>query len=185
MFTALALSFTACAMDDLDDESLDVTEQAVLSGWTPFTSEEFPPITCDGPSLPAEIHVTGPYADNLRLRCLQDSRIVRADSYWTNYFSEEYKGMTYCPRGYWITGLACSGRYCDNVSIQCTRILNSYPTLVSSFFGGPVSEEQGYNYFGTKYPIGAYCTGSYCDNLTFATAHFNIETPDTTDRIGP
>jgi hypothetical protein len=185
----LGLSLAACAVEidedlaDLDEDSLATTEQSVLSGWTPFTSEEYPPITCDGPSLPSEIYVTGPYADNLQLRCQQDSRIVRADSYWTNYFSEEYNGMTYCPRGYWITGMACQGRYCDNVSIQCTRILNSYPTLVSGFFGGPVSEEQGRLYFGGKYPVGAMCLGPYCDELRFATAYLNVTTPDYSDRL--
>jgi len=184
---AFALSLTACAVGDLDldDESLDVTEQEVLSGWTPFTSEEFPPITCDGQSLPAEIEVTGPYADNIRMRCVQDSRIIRGDSYWTPWFSEEYASMMSCGPRYWITGLACTGRYCDNLSIQCTKIQYSYPRLASSLFGGPVSEEQRFLDFAGKRPIAAMCLGSYCDQLKFVTAYLEVETPVYPDRIGP
>ena len=39
--------------------------------------------------------------------------------------------MMYCQPHYWITGLACQGRYCDNVSLQCSQILYSRPSLVS------------------------------------------------------
>jgi hypothetical protein len=176
---ALLFAFTACVVEEADEST---TEQAVLSGWTPFTSEEYPPIVCDGQSLPREVNITGPYADNIRWYCQQDSRIVRGDSYWTSYFSEEYRGMMYCNNGYWVTGLACQGRYCDNLSLQCTRILNSYPTLVTGTVA--VSEEQGWlSFLGGKYPLGVTCLGPYCDELRFATGYLNVTVPEYPDRV--
>jgi hypothetical protein len=178
---AFTASLAACAIDDAD--SLDETTQAVLSGWTPFTSEEYPPVVCDGQSLPSRVHVTGPYADNIQLYCQQDTRIQRTDSYWTPYFSEEYRSMMYCQPHYWVTGLACQGRYCDNVALQCSQILYSRPSLVSGTLF--VSEEQGgsLDFYPNKYPIAMQCDGPYCDNLRFATGYLNIEPPDLTDRV--
>lgn len=65
-FVALsgAFLFGACAAgvdteetaDEAADEAADMgeqvesTEQEIVSGWTPYTSEEYPPIVCDGGS---------------------------------------------------------------------------------------------------------------------------------------
>lgn len=190
-----ALLATGCAVDDLesdefddldessglDDPSLGTTEQAVVSGWTPYTSEEYPPITCDGSSLVTGVQVTGVYGDNTRLLC-QPTNLTKTDSYWTPYFSEEYNSMTYCDVGYWMTGMTCQGRYCDNVSIQCSKIPNSFIQRVRGTW--EISEEDPkFYFFPGEYAVGAMCTGRYCDNLRFAVAYMRLDIPDLTDRV--
>src|SRR5690242_8019911 len=80
----------ACELDgrgmDPEDADLASTEQAVYSGWTPFTSDEYPPITCDGVSLMSAVQCTGRYCDNIRAYCTPSTG-VRGSSYWTSYFS--------------------------------------------------------------------------------------------------
>src|SRR5689334_20262445 len=82
----------ACGIDDrgLDAEVADLasTEQAVYSGWTAYTSDEYPPLSCDGASLITAVQCTGRYCDNIRAYC-EPSSGVRGGSTWTSYFSEE------------------------------------------------------------------------------------------------
>lgn len=65
-----------------------------------------------------------------------------------------------------VTGMSCSGRYCDNISLECTK-----PTagrLGNCEWSRPLSEEQYYDFFGENRLVTAVeCTGSYCDNKRF------------------
>jgi hypothetical protein len=176
------LALTACAIDleevdgldnadegVIDDDSLSQTEQAVLSGWTPLTSEEFAPVSCGGSSFVAGFKTTGSYGDTLSVWC-EPTTETKGDSYWTPYISDEYRGMMYCEREYWVTGLACRGKYCDDVSIQCTRIAGSYPYEVTASWW--ISEENPplvWTYLN-KFAKGVQCSGAYCDNVRFARA---------------
>jgi hypothetical protein len=160
----------ACDLDaqglETEDVGLESTEQAVYSGWTPYTSDEYPPISCDGVSLMSSMQCTGRYCDNIRAYCAPSSG-VRGGSYWTTYFSEEATNWRTCNPGAWVTGLSCTGDYCDNVSLQCTYISNI--TARGCYWTGSVSEEGGgYLNFGSGYYArGAMCNGSYCDNMRF------------------
>jgi len=190
IFTVLLAALVGCVDDpDLDPAALDVpddaelgsTAQGVISGWTPYTSEEYPPITCDGSSLVNGVQVTGPYGDNIRLLC-QPTNLIKGDSYWTPYFSEEHRGMTYCAISYWMTGLTCRGRYCDEVSIQCSKISDTFIKRIRGTWG--ISEEDPkYLFFPGEYAVGAYCMGPYCDDLHFGVASMRIENRDRTDTI--
>jgi hypothetical protein len=151
-----------------EDEEAEVssTQEAIVSGWTPFTSEEFPPIVCDGGSLINTVQCTGKYCDNLRTYC-KPTGGSKGGSYWTSYFSEEGTSYRTCSPGYWMTGLSCTGKYCDNVSLQCAQI--SGANAVNCYWTGWMSEENGGTLgFGAGYYArGAQCGGSYCDNLRY------------------
>jgi hypothetical protein len=66
-----------------------------------------------------------------------------------------------------MTGIACKGSNCDNVSIQCTYMSNV--SAKNCIWTGWMSEEGGgYMYFPMGYyPTGARCRGEYCDELQY------------------
>lgn len=171
---ASALTLSACAADasEIDDatdgEEANVasTQEAIYSGWTPYTSEENPPIICDNASLMSAVQFSGRYSDNVRAYCSPTSGTL-GSSYWTSYFSEEGTNYRFCDWGYWVTGLSCTGGYCDNVALQCSYIGNV--TATSCYWTGWMSEENGgYLGFGAGYYMrGAQCSGSNCDNMRF------------------
>jgi len=154
--------------DKADDQGADIssTQQAVTVGWTPWTSEEYPPIVCDSGSLFNAVQCSGSYCDNTSAYCQASGGSVGPSS-WTSYFSEEGTNYRYCPAGYWVTGLACRGNYCDDISLQCTRIYSI--SEANCYWTGWVSEEGGgYLSFGSRYYArGAQCNGSNCDNKRF------------------
>lgn len=149
-----------------EEEVVGTSEQALVSGWTSYVSEETAPIQCDGGSLLTGAQCSGRYCDNTRVYC-QPTRGVRGDSYWTPYFSEEGTNYRFCNDGYWATGLACRGSYCDNISLQCSRITNV--TARSCYWTGWHSEENGgLLWFGAGYYArGAQCSGSHCDSKRY------------------
>lgn len=109
---------------------------------------------------------SGRYCDNLRMKCSwRDLVHVNAGTSEVGWFSEEH-GLHTCPAAnYVITGLRCSGRYCDNLKLRCKQLssltLNYNNCYETSWF----SEEQG----GREIPAGSFavgirCSGRYCDN---------------------
>jgi hypothetical protein len=88
---------------------------------------------------------------------------------WSPAISEE-TGAAYCRNGSLIAGFACSGRYCDNVSLRC---INMGLTPTSMWWTGFFSEE------GTNSRIcsggfvtGIDCDGRYCDNVSLECMSF-------------
>jgi hypothetical protein len=146
--------------------SFATTDQHITSGWTAFTSEEYPPITCDSSSLVSGVQCTGSNCDNIRFLCTPTAG-VRGTSYWTSYFSEEGTNWRYCNAGSWVTGIACNGDDCDNISLQCSYMSNI--SQRNCYWTGWMSEENGgYLYFGTNYFInGVQCDGDDCDNKRY------------------
>ena len=106
---------------DVRDDQLTPKPRLTSWGWTEFTSEERPPIGCDGTGMVAGFGCTGSYCDNARLYCANTGH-TGYGAYWTSYFSEE-KGednnFRRCHDDYWMVGLACSGPYCDRLALQC------------------------------------------------------------------
>lgn len=149
-----------------DTGSIASTQQPIYSGWTPYTSEEYAPIICDGGSLISAVQCSGSYCDNIRAYC-QPTGGIRGNSYWTTYFSEEGYNYRLCDAGYWVTGIACSRSYCDNISLQCSYISNVQAT--NCYWTGWMSEENGgYLGFGNGYyATGVQCNRSYCDNKRY------------------
>ena len=119
---------------------------------------------------------------------------AHAELYWTPWVSEENGGPpTYC--GVWneaSVGFACSGGYCDNVSLLCETLpfnatLNSASEYWTAFFSeedrgvSSVTSEGWYRYDGDNYEVchrsgnpglvsGIKCKGSYCDNISLKCA---------------
>jgi hypothetical protein len=161
-----ASAVVACASDQGGEtEAVDIgeTSAAVINAWTPYTSEEDPPIVCDGVSAFSQVRCSGDYCDNIRAYCRSSSRGTRGTSTWTTYFSEEGTDYRYCGASQWVTGLSCQEDYCDNISLQCTTISGVTPG--NCYWTGWISEEGGgLLNFGTGYfARGAQCDGSNCD----------------------
>jgi len=138
---------------------------------------------------------TGSYCDNNFFYC---SRLRNTDGtfmdgvtvdwngmdghYDTAPFSEEGAAEGHCgPPGNEnkfdgiVTGLRASGKYSDNLQLECTRLANP------NFFDGkqcdwtlPFSEEQGMIRFPAGYiAVGARCSGRYCDNISWHICKYN------------
>jgi hypothetical protein len=167
----LCTTMTATACVAPEDEQAS-TEQDISAGWTPSTSEELPPVFCDGSSLVAAAQCTGRFCDNVSLFCKQTQTaagvpVQRGVSSATPFFSDEGGGQQICVTGSWVTGMQCTGRFCDNVSLTCTEFTNV--NAINCHWTGPVSEENGGTLdFGAGfYARGAKCTGSFCDNMSY------------------
>lgn len=149
----------------LEDESVDVGEKsfAVLNGWTPYTSEEYAPISCSGSGIFKAVQCSGAYCDNIRAYCGSTAG-TRGSTTWTSYFSEEGTNYRFCAANQWVTGLACRGKYCDEVALQCSAFTGVTPS--ACVWTGWISEEGGgYLDFGAGYfARGMQCSGAYCDS---------------------
>jgi hypothetical protein len=152
--------------------------QASEGEWTPAVSEEYPPITCDLGHLPVGAKCTGSYCDNFQFLCGYMLRFVGTPGYepvqrqWQSFISEEYPhSFVDCGSEGLITGLACKGKYCDNISVECSTLKNYRPSYRCAWVG-PFSEEQDSISFNnsngtSRFPRMLYCSGSYCDNKWF------------------
>jgi hypothetical protein len=148
-----------------EEESVASVEQAVYAGWTNYTSEEYPPVSCDAGSVVGAAQCSGWYCDNIRLSCQPSNKGVGPTT-WTSYFSEEGTNHRFCPWNAWLSGIACNGWYCDNIALQCT-VLSATPYncfwtgWMSEEYGGQVSLPMGYAARGVQ------CDGPYCDNKRY------------------
>ena len=73
-----------------------------------------------------------------------------------------------CWAGWFVSGIRCSGRYCDNIEITCTKIPGA--TVGSDNLWTPwVSEENSSPALcgpGPNLIAGFACNGGYCDNVS-------------------
>lgn len=149
------------------DQSVGTTEQAIVAGWGPITSDEYPPSSCGDGSVINGFRCFGDYCDNLQPSCSGAVFGASGSEAWTSLFSEEGVNYRICPTGSWAMGLQCTGDYCDNVAIQCY----TPPTVVAQadcHYVGAISEESPGIFFPSGYYArGATCTGDYCDNMNF------------------
>lgn len=85
---------------------------------------------------------------------------------WTASFSEEGSASERCPSGFVVTGLRCSGSYCDNLSLRCCPYQATADTAAAIGLSAPFSEEGSAQATVTNaWVSGATCSGKYCDNL--------------------
>ncbi len=77
-----------------------------------------------------------------------------------------------CADGYWATGIACKGDFCDDVSLQCSHLPNLNP--INCIWTGQISEENGgtLHFVNGYYARDAACFGSNCDNMSFFVCQF-------------
>src|SRR5262245_38786767 len=78
--------------------------------------------------------------------------------------SEETPPAT-CNPGSFVSGIRCTGSYCDNVAISCTPFRGA--ALGQANWTPWVSEEQGRRWCPQNHLIaGLACRGRYCDDLS-------------------
>ncbi|RKG82298.1 hypothetical protein D7W82_26900 [Corallococcus sp. CA049B] len=172
LFAALTLLLTtpACGpADEMDSEAgfgIEQVEQAATQS-AGTTSEELPPINCPSRMVAYLMGCSGTGCDNVSMSCrdIPSSAVVGSKA-WTAAFSEETSTPTVCPSGSWVTGVSCTGGYCDNVSLECTKITG--PTAVDCHWTGWISDETAPYQAPENYFIrGAKCRGWYCDDMSF------------------
>ncbi|MEK8017461.1 MAG: hypothetical protein VSS75_011385 [Candidatus Parabeggiatoa sp.] len=120
----------------------------------------------------------GSYCDDKQLYCCADGLLPldpqnRIDS---PYFSEEGSG-SYLDKTRAMIGLACTGRYCDNISMTMQGFYTDPPPIKEFWTQGWFSEERGYDRCqrnGTEmgFVVGLACDGRYCDNLKLSCATY-------------
>ena len=139
----------------------------------PPISEETPPAVCKSGWFVSGIRCTGSYCDNIEITCSKlPGSSVGADHRWTPWVSEESSSPAWCgPGPGLLAGMACKGRYCDNVSLYCVPLVNL--SSVRCWTTRSISEEGGGKLSfveGATAPVFARqlsCSGGYCDNLAF------------------
>jgi len=151
--------------------TLYVTSVQADAGWSPRTSEEYPPITVSNLHLINAFFCSGKYCDNLYIRKAHTNRQF-GTNYWTSYFSEEKSNFRTCAGNSFMTGLSCKGRFCDDISIQCTTIPKAFKNHCAwtPYF----SEEIGFRSLPSgKYAAGMRCKGGFCDNKSILACHIH------------
>jgi hypothetical protein len=156
-----------CAMT-LVAASSATAVQAADSGWTNYFSEEVLSWTlCEAHERVGATHCTGSYCDNISLYC-KDTLPLHTGTDHVAYFSDE-SGAADCNAvtpDREITGMSCSGQYCDNMRIRCSQYESG--TAANCSWTAWVSEEgAGLNSFMTKHARAAQCSGSYCDAMRY------------------
>jgi len=110
----------------------------------------------------------GPYCDNKLINCCPYMNGPDNDvkGGWSPRFSEERPNNLYTNKRGWIAGIACFGRYCDNISLNyfySRNIGNTGQCHFRPFF----SEEKGYDECPSGHFVsGLRCNGTYCDNIS-------------------
>lgn len=175
LMSGALLALTACeaepedatrdesALDEPDDE-----EGEALRVWSGYTSEEFPPLMCNNGQLVRGFDCQGRYCDNVSIDCYASGAAYGSSS-WTSFFSEEGSGTAderICAWGEFVTGIACNGRYCDNLSLLCTEAIGR--GIADCQWSGWYSEESGpFQALAGRYIVGVECNGSYCDDKRY------------------
>jgi len=172
----------------LDDRSLARMSYSVTYGkkdcnninrpapiWTRYVSEETGPVTCPIGYAVAGARCTGRYCDNKNLLCVAyepEEKLHERQIRWSHFFSEENppNNSAKTTNGF-VSGVNCSGRYCDNVSLQwftSPYIQNTAQCITQEQFSEEVTnhkrnEDQCADGW---FVAGITCTGRYCDNIS-------------------
>jgi hypothetical protein len=138
----------------------------------PPVSEEQGIAQCGSGYLLSGIECSGSYCDNKRLRCcpyLGGQPDSTATRYGLPWISEETGGgrTNFVVTGDFLDGLACRGRYCDDIfpyAVRSQRIRNNG----ACSWSGQFSEEppSGVSCPSGSYVSGIQCIGRYCDKLS-------------------
>jgi len=153
----------------------EVEGQCYSTDW--FSEEGSGRADCDPGYAVRGITCEGRYCDNKQLYCCTDNLPTldpnnRIDSPW---FSEE-DSDGFVDENRALTGLGCSGRYCDNLQMTMHGFEGGTPPIQSSWWQNGFSEEPpGYDRCRDNgYVAGIKCSGDYCDNLRFFCINYNV-----------
>ncbi len=130
-------------------------------------SEENRPAACSNGFVLKGIICSGAYCDNKILICEQYQNGVdtRARHRWSKQFSEERPGYDLSMTEF-VSGLACSGSYCDNIRLRYIsgNLRNTQQCQWTAFFSEEAPSSAQCD--AGKYVAGLKCSGAYCDNLS-------------------
>lgn len=182
---ALPLLAGGCGPDQSPVDDIDPSMEVEIAvdgngdgprAWSGFVSEEQPPTICPNNYAVRGFDCDGSYCDNVAINCRPVFGAEFGQSIWTPYFSEEgsmdeRRGQCAGPQR-WMTGVACSGSYCDNLTIRCTAFPGTTPSNCS--WSGWFSEEQPrFNAPNGYFIKTVECGGSYCDNKRYRYCRMN------------
>jgi hypothetical protein len=177
--TKTALTTLFCAATGLAALLTPAAAEATTQ-WLPAFSEEQP----DGQYCPGwnervtRTHCWGDFCDNIELYCAELPPELGEYDDWkmAGWTSEEYNAIecTFANAGDFgaITGMKCSGGYCDNINVECGHpepghsLSDCYWTLWVSEEGGGISYFSGSQAL-EKGARGIQCAGDYCDSMRY------------------
>ncbi len=139
-----------------------------------------PPISCEQ-SYPNTVAIEiqcadkAPNCGHRQLLCASVPGRTFTLHRWVSLFSEEGPSPLntgQCPDGWWVTGLLCEGKYCDNESLECTKVLNTHAKSSTCYYSKQFDEHDGSVRGKPGYWIRSVtCSGSYCGNITVEYCH--------------
>jgi len=136
------------------------------SGWsTAWTSEEEDeePVNC-GNNPANGMSCKGLFCDWVRLHCEPKPESwgdVVETPLWVGFVSEETNAL-YCNPGSYVTGLKCTGTFCDNLSVKCTKFSDHQPSECYWSTGTFSSTERVAIRSGGYFIQGMKCSGWWC-----------------------
>lgn len=144
----------------------------VTPGWgstssvTGYTTDGRAPAQCPAGMFASGFDCNGRYCDDINLTCrtIANGTVGPRGSFGTVFSEENAPYDRYsCPSGRAVTGINCTGSYCDNLSLECTSV----GTTSASYWSGSTwsEEHQPYSVPTDTYLCGLECDGRYCDNL--------------------
>ncbi|MEM6992518.1 MAG: hypothetical protein AAF721_18535 [Myxococcota bacterium] len=176
---------------------------AAPTTWSDWFSEDTNPYwaRCTGNDRAVSgVRCSGSYCDNVGIRCQDMPWWIRTvNRRWTQWFSEEGSDIaTDYPTnpGAWyttdltesqhvcnaggsggiVTGMACGGRYCDFILLECATPMMDVAgvlqpaELVNCEWSDYYSEEDPWFAYGATsnhWITGVECDGRYCDNKSY------------------
>ena len=99
--------------------------------WAGWTSEEYGPKVCDNDKFVNGFKCSGRYCDWVNLKCENPSTVGNLGARnWLSRFSEEGTNYRYCPYNRYISGISTTGRYSDNILLECAYGPNQKKIIV-------------------------------------------------------
>jgi hypothetical protein len=95
---------------------------------SPWFSEEPPSGFQDVNRVLTTLSCSGRYCDNLQMTMngFEGGMPIIKAAWWQDPFSEEPPGYDRCRDSGYVAGIACSGRYCDNLRLFCVNYMSDF-----------------------------------------------------------
>lgn len=151
-----------------------------FSHWTGRTLDGEPSeVSCPPSTIATGAHCNGSHCEMLRLKCgrLDERYWLNASDIRTSTWSFRRKQEHLCPDGYYIWGIACRGRYCDEVKLNCALVEHQTTAETSKDFVKDAAAFAPVYLFDGKGP--AHCLPDWpsLDNDNVCRTSFMSETP--------
>jgi len=133
-------------------------------------SEESSPVFCPNSFAVKSIACYGSFCDDKQLTCCRYAPGYdrSATNGWSSWFSDEGRedgtNQQYTQSGF-VSGMACSGKYCDNLRLNYLRSANFSNTGACEWTSSFSEEQRSMSCPGDAFVSGLRCQGRYCDNL--------------------